>query len=174
MRSKPELTTARIIAVLAGLIGVILAVATPLLPVKQAVATIEWPQQDFGSVDAPLISYTPLRLEATVPCTDASGILVSTLPPGAPDIAGRGLVVRADDEQSVEVVLRDQVLGEASTTGACEVTVDSDHARTVVTAGGETNTIEGDVRPQMVGIFTELDQSAPCSSSWRSPSASSR
>ena len=161
MRSKPELTTARIIAVLAGLIGVILAVATPLLPVKQAVATIEWPQQDFGSVDAPLISYTPLRLEATVPCTDASGILVSTLPPGAPDIAGRGLVVRADDEQSVEVVLRDQVLGEASTTGACEVTVDSDHARTVVTAGGETNTIEGDVRPQMVGIFTELDQSAP-------------
>ncbi len=161
MRSKPELTTARIVAVLSGLIGVILAVATPLLPVQQSVATIEWPQQEFGSIEAPLVSYTPLRLEATVPCADASGIFVSTLPPDAPDLLERGLVVRVNDEGSAEVVLRDQVLAETPATGGCEVTVDSDYERTVVTVDGEENIVDGDVRPQMVGIFTELDQNVP-------------
>ena len=166
MRSEPDLTTARIgtariVAVLSGLIGVILAVATPLLPVQQSVATIEWPQQEFGSVEAPLVSYTPLSLDATVPCADASGILVSTLPPGAPDTEGRGLVVRVNDEGNAEVILRDQVLAEAPATAGCEVTVNSDSARTIVTTGGEENIVDGDVRPQMVGIFTELDDSTP-------------
>lgn len=158
MRSKPDLFSARVVAVLAGLIGVILALATPLLPVKESVATIQWPQESFGSVEAPLVSYTPLALDATVPCTGAPGTLISTLPTQSGDAEKRGLVVKVTDQQTVQVVLRDQLLAEGPATGACEVAVQSDYTRTAVTLGSETRTIDGDVRPQMVGIFTDLQQ----------------
>ncbi|SNT27646.1 arabinosyltransferase domain-containing protein [Rhodococcoides kyotonense] len=161
MRSKPDLKTARIVAVLSGLIGVILALATPLLPVKESAATISWPQENFGSIEAPLVSYTPLRLEATVPCTSTPGTLVSTLPSGAPDRTSRGLVVEVNDEQTLRVVLRDEVLAEAPAADGCEVTIDSDSSRTAVTVNGETTTSDGDSRPQMVGIFTDLQQNVP-------------
>ncbi|MGA9871606.1 MAG: arabinosyltransferase domain-containing protein [Rhodococcus sp. (in: high G+C Gram-positive bacteria)] len=172
MRSQPEsktahLATAKIVAVIAGLIGVILAVATPLLPVQQSVATIEWPQETPGSietpgsVEAPLVSYTPLRLDATIPCSGEPGTLVSTLPASAPDTESRGLIARITDDRTVEVVLRDQVVAEGPATGACEVVVDSDSARTIVTLAGESSTTLGDVRPQMVGLFTDLEQNTP-------------
>ena len=166
MRSKPELKTARIgtaktVAILAGLIGVILALATPLLPVEESAATISWPAESFGSVESPLVSYTPLSLEASIPCTDAPGTLVSTLPSGAPGVESRGLVVKVTDEQNLQVILRDRVLAEAPVTAGCVVTVDSNSARTVVSVDGESTTVDGDVRPQMVGIFTDLQQATP-------------
>ena len=36
--------TARLIAIVAGLAGALLAIATPLLPVKQTTAELNWPQ----------------------------------------------------------------------------------------------------------------------------------
>ena len=36
---------ARWVATIAGLIGFVLSVATPLLPVVQTTATLNWPQQ---------------------------------------------------------------------------------------------------------------------------------
>lgn len=45
---------ARLVASVAGLLGVLLAIATPLLPVDQTTAQLNWPQNGtFGSVEAP-------------------------------------------------------------------------------------------------------------------------
>ena len=59
--------TAKIVAVIAGLLGALLAIATPFLPVEQTTAKLNWPQNAvLDSVTAPLISYvaTDLDIEA--------------------------------------------------------------------------------------------------------------
>src|SRR5260370_2927654 len=64
-------------AIVAGLIGFVLSVATPLLPVVQTTATLNWPQNgQLNSVTAPLISLAPVDVTATVPCS-----AVRALPP---------------------------------------------------------------------------------------------
>lgn len=64
-----ELTTTRWVATVAGLLGFVLSVLTPLLPVVQTTATLTWPQNgQLGNVTAPLISLTPVSVSATVPC----------------------------------------------------------------------------------------------------------
>lgn len=66
---------ARWVASVAGLLGVLLAVATPLLPVDQTTAQLNWPQNgSFGSVEAPLIGYVATDLNITVPCQAAAGL----------------------------------------------------------------------------------------------------
>src|SRR6201984_487738 len=65
---------ARVVAVVAGLLGVLLAVATPLLPVKQTTAQLNWPQNGvLGSVDAPLIGYVATDLNISIPGQAAAG-----------------------------------------------------------------------------------------------------
>lgn len=64
-----ELTATKWVAIVAGLLGFVLAVLTPLLPVVQTTATLNWPQNgQLGNVTAPLISLTPVSVTATVPC----------------------------------------------------------------------------------------------------------
>ncbi|GAA2061239.1 arabinosyltransferase domain-containing protein [Williamsia deligens] len=125
---------AKVVAVVAGLLGFVLAIATPLLPVQQTTAQIDWPQrassgqQSSGqgasdpvrSVIAPLVGYVPVDLEMSVPCSAAAlvtaqgqSVLVSTTPKDADKAVERGLFVRlsgrssdALDTRSVEVVVR--------------------------------------------------------------------
>src|SRR4029077_10680201 len=67
--------TARLIAIVAGLLGVLMAVATPLLPVKQTTAQLNWPQNGtWQSINAPLIGYVATDLTITVPCQAAAGL----------------------------------------------------------------------------------------------------
>ena len=64
-----ELTATRWVAVVSGLLGFVLSVLTPLLPVVQTTATLNWPQGgQLSNVTAPLISLTPVSVTATVPC----------------------------------------------------------------------------------------------------------
>jgi arabinosyltransferase C len=79
--------TARLVAIVAGLLGALLALATPLLPVTQTTANLNWPQNGvLQSVDAPLIGYVATDLEITIPCSAAAGlagprtVLLSTVP----------------------------------------------------------------------------------------------
>ncbi|MDT5104443.1 MAG: arabinosyltransferase, partial [Mycobacterium sp.] len=66
--------TARLVAIVAGLLGALLAMATPLLPVTQTTAKLNWPQNGvLQSVDAPLIGYVATDLEITIPCSAAAG-----------------------------------------------------------------------------------------------------
>ncbi|ATD69094.1 arabinosyltransferase domain-containing protein [Gordonia sp. 1D] len=119
---------ARIVAIVTGLLGFLLALATPLMPVEQKTAEINWPQNgQIGSVASPLIGYTPVDLDVTIPCTavddlpPGGSVLFSTTPKQAEKSAERGLFIRktgaADapaDRQGVEVVIRNVPLVSAS------------------------------------------------------------
>lgn len=181
---------ARWVASVAGLLGVLLAVATPLLPVDQTTAQLNWPQNgSFGSVEAPLIGYVATDLNITVPCQAAAGlagrgnpgktVLLSTVPKQAPKAVDRGLlIVPANDDlvlvvRNVPVVTAplSQVLGPA-----CQRLTFTAHADKVtaefvgLTQGPNTEhpgaPLRGeksgyDFRPQIVGVFTDLSGPAP-------------
>ena len=94
--------TTRLIAIVAGLLGAALAIATPLLPVTQTTAQLNWPQNgELQSVNAPLIGYVATDLTITMPCSAAAGlaapenpnktVLLSTVPKQAPKAVDRGL-----------------------------------------------------------------------------------
>ena len=123
---------AKVVAVVAGLLGFVLALATPLLPVRQTTVQIDWPQSTqtaqastsgadpVRSVVAPLVGYVPVDIEMSVPCSAATllggqgqSVLVSTTPKAAEKAVERGLFVRLSgrssdpiDTRTVEVVVR--------------------------------------------------------------------
>ncbi|MCW2518446.1 MAG: arabinosyltransferase, partial [Mycobacterium sp.] len=95
---------ARLVAIVAGLLGALLALATPFLPVTQTTAALNWPQNGvMQSVDAPLIGYVPTELNVSIPCRAAAGlvgaenasrtVLLSTVPKQAPKAVDRGLLI---------------------------------------------------------------------------------
>lgn len=181
---------ARLVASVAGLLGVLLAIATPLLPVNQTTAQLNWPQNGtFGSVDAPLIGYVATDLNITVPCDAAAGlagpgntgktVLLSTVPKQAPKAVDRGLlIVRANNDlvlvvRNVPVVTAplSEVLSPA-----CQRLTFTAHAEKVtaefvgLTQGPNAehpgSPLRGeksgyDFRPQIVGVFTDLSGPAP-------------
>ncbi|TLG18196.1 arabinosyltransferase [Nocardia cyriacigeorgica] len=159
------------IALVSGFLGFVLALLTPLLPVRQDQAVLDWPQAGQTSVEAPLVSYEPLRLDLTVPCPvlrDATGTLVSTIPMESDQASAKGLIVAVRDG-SLSVLLRDVPLLSAPVAeiGDCEsVRVVSEAAATSAEIAGVNRadgtpfraTVTRDIRPQMVGVFTELAQ----------------
>src|ERR1700743_1925274 len=181
---------ARVVAVVAVLLGALLAIATPLLPVKQTTAQLNWPQNGvLGSVDAPLIGYVATDLNISIPCQAAAGlagsgdsgktVLLSTVPKQAPKAVDRGLLIeRANDDlvlvvRNVPLVVApmSQVLSDA-----CPKLVFTAHAHRVVgefvglPQGPNTEppgaALRGersgyDFRPQIVGVFTHLRGAAP-------------
>jgi arabinosyltransferase C len=95
---------ARAVAVIAGLLGTLMALATPFLPVQQTTAQLNWPQNGvLDSVTAPLIGYVATDLDISVPCSVAAGlagpenaartVLLSTVPRQAPKAVDRGLLI---------------------------------------------------------------------------------
>src|SRR6478672_11635254 len=107
---------ARIVAVVAGLLGALLAIATPFLPVTQTTAQLNWPQNGvLDSVTAPLIGYVATDLNIAVPCQAAAGlagpqntgrtVLLSTVPRQAPKAVDRGLLIERVNN-NVAVVVR--------------------------------------------------------------------
>jgi arabinosyltransferase C len=170
-RASGSTATFRLIAIVAGLIGFALAVATPLLPVRQHVSRIDWPQPGTSSVTAPLMSYVPLRFEATIPCAALragggnSEVLLATMPTTAADPTFTGLVVKVSGTVFTATLREIPLL--ATTTdalaGCTAVHVDSTASRTIlqVVGGGRlphAAPVNRDVRPQVVGIFTDVPQ----------------
>ncbi|WP_297825598.1 arabinosyltransferase domain-containing protein, partial [Mycobacterium sp.] len=166
----------RSVAAIAGVVGLLLCLSVPLLPVKQTTATILWPQGTtagpdghVGQITAPLVSGAPRALDISIPCPDIAtlpangGLVVSTLPPGGMDAGKNGLFVRANKDVVV-VAFRDTVAAVAQRSavaaGACSVL----HAwADTGTAGAEFAGIPGasgvlpaEKKPQVGGIFTDL------------------
>ncbi|MFZ2238722.1 MAG: arabinosyltransferase domain-containing protein, partial [Gordonia amarae] len=113
----PTVRRAKLLAIVTGLLGFVLALATPLMPVKQTSAEIHWPSATgpVTSVSAPLTAYVPITMSATIPCAviDHLGpdgtVLLSTTPKDAEKSAQRGLTVRktgSSNGTSIEVVIR--------------------------------------------------------------------
>ncbi len=105
--------TARIVAAVAGLLGTVLAIATPFLPVRQTTAELNWPQDGtLSSVTAPLIGYVATDLTISVPCRAAAGltgdpsasVLLSTVPKQAPKAVDRGLLIQRINTELAVVV----------------------------------------------------------------------
>ena len=166
--------TYRLIAIVAGVVGLLLCGLTPLLPVKQTTATILWPQGTGADgfvtdVTAPLVSGAPLALDVSIPCNAvatlpaAGGLVFSTIPPAGIDASRNGLFVRATAD-SVVVAFRDSVATvaprKAVDSGACSTLhlwadaggVGADF----VGIPGASGTLAIEKKPQVAGAFTEL------------------
>nr|WP_254923164.1 arabinosyltransferase domain-containing protein [Rhodococcus sp. OK302] len=174
--SRRDVTKIRVVAVVASVLAILAAVSIPFMPVQQETASLSWPQSDsLTSVDAPLVSYAPLELDLTIPASavqqlsSVGGVVVSTAPVGTADAARYGLVARVNPGSDggpaqFEIVQRDQDLLsiQVGDLAGRSVTVTSTAEETTTTvAGGDGSTLEGDFRPQMVGVFTDLRGTVP-------------
>ena len=185
-QTRANYRSARLVAAAAGLLGALLAILTPFLPVKQTTAELNWPQNGtLASVTAPLIGYVPTELTITVPCTAAAGlndtrsVLLSTVPKEAPKAVDRGLLIQRANNDLVVVVRNTpvvvapmaQVLSPACrelrfTAHADKVTgefVGLTKGRNSDDPGAPLRGERGgyDFRPQIVGVFTDLSGPAP-------------
>ncbi|KQB87146.1 arabinosyltransferase domain-containing protein [Corynebacterium lowii] len=166
------------LAIVTGLLGFLLFVATPFLPVNQVQSSLDWPQKgNVNSVNAPLISYAPQKMEAQIPVSaiadlrEGESLLLGTLPADSTDAAHRGLFVRSYDgalnvsvrgeaffDLSAEEVrgLPDQaMLSLASTEEETKAWVEGTGYSSTPDA-----TSKDDVRPQVTGLYTELEGNA--------------
>ncbi|AZA10462.1 arabinosyltransferase domain-containing protein [Corynebacterium gerontici] len=164
-------------AIITGLLGFLLFILTPFLPVNQTQASLQWPQGgNLNSVNAPLESYTPVDFHATVPVKavndvrEGESLLLSTLPSDSPNATARGLFVRTQDG-SLEVSNRSQVLLQlkkdelAKLSPDAVIQIDSTFDGTTATLPSDAKakgvTVEseqdGDHRPIVSGIYTELE-----------------
>lgn len=106
----------RWVATIAGLLGFVLSVLTPLLPVVQTTATLNWPQDgQLNNVSAPLISQAPVSLDITVPCEvirsmpTKGGLVLGLAPPEGKDAALNSLFVTVT-AQRVDITDRNVVI----------------------------------------------------------------
>ena len=111
-----EVTITRWVAVVAGLLGFVMAVLTPLLPVVQTTATLNWPQGGrLDNVTSPLISLSPVSMTATVPCEvirampPKGGMILGLAPQKAKDAALNSLFVTVNT-QRVDITDRNVVI----------------------------------------------------------------
>ena len=177
-----EATLARWAATIAGLIGFVLSVATPLLPVVQTTATLNWPQHgQLNNVTAPLISQVPVKMTVTVPCDvirsmpPSGGVVLSTAPKDGKQAALQSLFVTVSG-QRVDITDRNVVVATQPrarvTAPECQrIEITSSAAGTFATFVGLTDPATGtqlrsgfadpNLRPQIVGVFTDLTGPAP-------------
>ena len=178
--------TARLVAIVAGLLGALLAMATPLLPVTQTTAALNWPQNGvLQSVDAPLIGYVATDLQITIPCSAAAGlagsrnVLLSTVPKQAPKAVDRGLLIERVGNDLLVIVRNTPVVSAPLSqvlSPACQKLTFSAHSEKVtgefvgLVTGPDSDDpgkpLRGersgyDFRPQIVGVFTDLTGPAP-------------
>ncbi|WUI35487.1 arabinosyltransferase domain-containing protein [Nocardia sp. NBC_00416] len=169
---------ARLVAIITGVLGALFAIATPFLPVTQTTATLSWPQNDsLANVQAPLMSQVPVDLTVSIPCSAVNqlppqgGMLLATAPPQGDRAALEALFVRVS-ETSVDVVDRNAVVAtadRAEMANCSAITIRSDIEATsaafvgLTTDTGEPNAgrLIGDLRPQMVGVFTDMTGGIP-------------
>ena len=113
----------RWVATIAGLIGFVLSVATPLLPVVQTTATLNWPQNgQLNDVTAPLITQVPVSMTVTVPCDvirsmpPNGGTVLSTAPRRGKEAALAALFVNVTP-QRVDITDRNAEVEEQLVSG---------------------------------------------------------
>ncbi|MBY0386593.1 MAG: arabinosyltransferase domain-containing protein [Mycobacterium pseudokansasii] len=166
---------ARLVAVVSGIAGLLLCALVPLLPVQQTTATILWPQGttaagNLTQITAPLLSGAPRALDISIPCSAMAtlppngGLVLSTLPTDGFNTGKYGLFVRANKD-TVVVAFRDTVAAVASRSaiaeGRCSVLhlwADGGGAHAdFVGIPGAAGTLPAEKKPQVGGIFTDLE-----------------
>ncbi|WP_301546818.1 arabinosyltransferase domain-containing protein [Gordonia sp. X0973] len=188
-RRAPEFLTsngyrgAKILAVVSGLLGAVLAIAMMVLPVDRTTAKIAWPENNTASsVVAPLVSYVATDMQTAVPCSAATrlgpdgGVLLSTIPTDGLAATARGLFIQANAE-SLIVIDRNVVILSAPRAAAqaapdCRVVFRGDiHGVHAAIEGLDAKAHPGalltyatddhEMRPQIVGVYSDLTGAAP-------------
>lgn len=165
--------TTKLLAVVTGLLGLLMAIATPLLPVEQRTSELSWPQKGvISNVTAPLVAFVPTSMTMSVPCTDAQalpaggGTLLATVPAAGKQASARGLFVKADATK-LYMTVRDVLLlsvdrAAAQSNPNCAFTLsggaDGLTAEVRGMSGDGTKYASDDpnMRPQIVGVFSDL------------------
>ncbi|WP_066910066.1 arabinosyltransferase domain-containing protein [Millisia brevis] len=178
--------TARLIAIIAGIAGLLLIVSVPFLPVRMDEPTVSWPEGGtLQSVNMPLVGYAPLSIDVSIPCSavvdSAQGTtLFTTAPVGGPNAQRYGMIVRTEGAQtdpdtgelldpgSLQVLVRDNLILSTPLSDlnpGCSLRVTSNDQATTATVSGAgvdiTQTLDEDKRPQIVGLFTQLTGPTP-------------
>jgi arabinosyltransferase B len=170
------------VATIAGFIGFLLSAMTPFLPVVQTTATVTWPQDgQLNSVTAPLISQAPVAMTATIPCQVVAllprpgGVVLGTAPRDGKQAALNALFISASAER-VDVIDRNVVVAsvprERMLSARCQrIEITSSEAGTFATFVGLADPATGqdvrsgfadpNLRPAIVGVFTDLSGPAP-------------
>jgi len=167
-----------LVAAVAGLVGLLLCVMVPLLPVRQTTSTILWPQGATADghvtqITSPLVSGAPRGLDISIPCAAMAtlpadgGLVLSTLPSGGMDAGKHALFVRASKDVIV-VAFRDSVAAVAQRSavaaGGCSVLhiwADAGAAGAdFVGIPGARGILAAEKKPQVGGIFTEMKVAA--------------
>lgn len=169
---------ARWVALIVGVLGSLFALATPFLPVEQTTATVNWPQDgEIGNLQAPLMSQAPVDLNASIPCSTVAqlppegGMLLATAPPQGDQASLQAMFVRVSDT-TVDVVDRNAVVASADRAAmadCAQLTISSNIERTSAAFEGlpaepgqpVEGRLDGDLRPQVVGVFSDLSGPAP-------------
>ena len=143
--SAAEVNAIRWVATIAGLLAFVLSVLTPLLPVVQTTAILNWPQSgQLSNVTAPLISQAPVSLSITVPCEairsmpPKGGLVLGLAPPKGKDAALNSLFVTVT-AQRVDITDRNVVIASISRTqlsGCQRIEITSTEAGTFATFVG--------------------------------------
>ena len=146
-KAANEVTITRWVAVVAGLLGFVLALLTPLLPVVQTTATLNWPQNgQLTNVTAPLISLTPVSMTASVPCEviqtlpARGGLVFGLAPPKGKDAPLNSLFVTATatrvDITDRNVVIASVARAQMNSPGCERIDITSTEAGTFATFVG--------------------------------------
>ncbi|SFM83281.1 arabinosyltransferase C [Pseudonocardia ammonioxydans] len=154
-----------------GLLAFVLAVAVPFLPVVQHENTIVWPSPETGAqdVNAPLVALRPESMSVTIPAdairslddrSSAPATVLSTVPPESPEGARSGMALSVADGQLLLINRGQQLSAAPVREGPFDVRITSDAASSTVDLGLGAQTFEGDLRPQSVGVYSDLDESA--------------
>lgn len=159
------------LAIVSGLLGFVLFIITPFMPVTQTQSSFNWPQDGkINSVSAPLISYAPDAIEATVPLSvvdklrEGQTTVFSTLPSDSKDATTRGLFVRYSNA-GLDVLARDQVplsvsksdLEKLDPQAVLKISATKDSTKVEIPGTKHKGETEDDERPQLTGIYTELE-----------------
>ncbi|MDO5032579.1 arabinosyltransferase domain-containing protein [Corynebacterium sp.] len=167
--TKPKNTSLKLTAIIAGLIGFLCFVATPFLPVNQTQSSFDWPQNDsLQSINAPLISVAPEEINAEIPLSgvdklrEGQDLLYGTVPQESTKASNRGMFVRMG-EGGLSVTSLNEVIFSltpkqvAALPEDALLKIDATGEGTTVRVGKHTTTTEDDVRPQVTGVYTEID-----------------
>ncbi|MFC5062681.1 arabinosyltransferase domain-containing protein [Actinomycetospora atypica] len=162
-------TSGRWVALVAGLVSVLAALAFPFAPVTRPMVTYSWPASASPAPAAiPMLPYQPESLTVSVSGDAARAVppgtvLLSTAPLVADPLAEplQGLVVRASSGGAVTVTSGGREFEPAALPPGSTLTVSSSIPATEVAVDSRVvERVDGDVRPAVAGVFTAAPTSA--------------
>ncbi|WP_235840474.1 arabinosyltransferase domain-containing protein [Corynebacterium yudongzhengii] len=155
-----------------GIAAFLLFILVPFLPVNQVQSSVSWPQNEsLNSVNAPLISVAPEKFRAEIPLAaadmvrDEESLILATVPPSGPHASDRGLFINTTEDGGIDVAALSDVLislsaedlDEAGDDASLEIEFTGDGSRVTVEGTDFGDESTEDLRPQLTGIYTEID-----------------